>query len=372
MGVFQEEDIERNFALTLHALRGPGIFRWVGRRVRPSAAVVHKPLVGHRGHPKLVLLFWRWRLQCPPHPLPINRKHCEVISKKLPYCLACCNPDPQHLQSEVYWLRWPKQLHLSAEAHCVDALRCNLLAIAMACAPSLLRWGTPFRQTLRMLGLHHETRKLQQESYYWMCTFANNQHELDKDWHLFLLPPGSMRSTWVALHLTHCCDLFFIYPPVAVLRLIAASCSEIRRRGHWKRGICIKFSEIDFQIRDKFATILRTLPLMYETKYRQFCANLARNLRQICATPPSWTPPSRDFWVASKGGKLLLTKWCSLKVNQTETAPCSCAFLLQSSLRLTVCVQIQIFFLDAYDSPRSRKCTCQQCTVVVSYHVRIV
>ena len=25
----------------------------------------------------------------------------------------------------------------------------------------------------------------------------------------------------------------------------------------------------------------------YETKYRQFCANLARNLRQICATPPS-------------------------------------------------------------------------------------
>ena len=56
-----------------------------------------------------------------------------------------------------------------------------------------------------------------------------------------------------------------------------------------------KLSEIDFQICDKLATILRTLPLMYEMKYRQFCANLARNLRQICATPRSRTPPSRDF-----------------------------------------------------------------------------
>ena len=70
--------------------------------------------------------------------------------------------------------------------------------------------------------------------------------------------------------------------------------SEIWRRGSWKRGICIKLSEIDFQIGDTFATILRTLPLMYEMKYQQFCATLARNLRQICATPPSRTPPSRD------------------------------------------------------------------------------
>ena len=59
----------------------------------------------------------------------------------------------------------------------------------------------------------------------------------------------------------------------------AFSESEIRRRGYWKRGICIELSEIDFQIRDRFATSLRTLSLMYKTKYRQFCANLARNLR---------------------------------------------------------------------------------------------
>ena len=32
---------------------------------------------------------------------------------------------------------------------------------------------------------------------------------------------------------------------------------------------------------------------MYEMKYAQFCANLTRNLRQICATPPSRTPPSQ-------------------------------------------------------------------------------
>ena len=63
---------------------------------------------------------------------------------------------------------------------------------------------------------------------------------------------------------------------------------EIWRREHGKRGICIKLSEIDFQIRDTFATILRTLSLMYETKYRQFW-------HAICATLPSRTPPSRDF-----------------------------------------------------------------------------
>ena len=59
---------------------------------------------------------------------------------------------------------------------------------------------------------------------------------------------------------------------------------------HWKRGICIKLSEIDFQIRDKFATTLCTFPLMHEMKSRQFCANLARNLQRICATSPRERP----------------------------------------------------------------------------------
>ena len=89
-------------------------------------------------------------------------------------------------------------------------------------------------------------------------------------------------------------EIFYV-PIVAVPFPAPMIESEISRRGHWKRGICINFSEIDFQIRDKFATILLTLPLMYETKCRQFCANWTRNLRQICATPPSRTPPSRDF-----------------------------------------------------------------------------
>ena len=60
-------------------------------------------------------------------------------------------------------------------------------------------------------------------------------------------------------------------------------------------GIGKELSEIDFHICDQFATILRTLSLMHETNYQQFSANLARDLRQICATPPSRTPPSRDF-----------------------------------------------------------------------------
>ena len=56
--------------------------------------------------------------------------------------------------------------------------------------------------------------------------------------------------------------------------------SEISRRGHWKRAIGIKLSEIYLQIHDQFATMLRTLPLMYETKCRQFCANLADKFAQ--------------------------------------------------------------------------------------------
>ena len=83
--------------------------------------------------------------------------------------------------------------------------------------------------------------------------------------------------------------------------------SEISRSGHWERGICIKLSEIDFRIRDKFATILCTLPLMYET-----------NLRQICATPPLRTPPSRDlirlgnrraFRFQGDGGITSIVRW---------------------------------------------------------------
>ena len=58
---------------------------------------------------------------------------------------------------------------------------------------------------------------------------------------------------------------------------------DILRMGHWKRGICIKLSEIDFPSRDKFTTILRTLTLMYKTKYpailRKFGAQFATNLR---------------------------------------------------------------------------------------------
>ena len=42
-------------------------------------------------------------------------------------------------------------------------------------------WGTAFHQSLRMLRLHHLARKLDANSFYWMCSFANNQHELDKD-----------------------------------------------------------------------------------------------------------------------------------------------------------------------------------------------
>ena len=67
---------------------------------------------------------------------------------------------------------------------------------------------------------------------------------------------------------------------------------------HWRRDISIiakTCPKLTFKFATKFATILRTLPLMTKRKIGNFCASLPRNLRQICATPPSQTPPPRDF-----------------------------------------------------------------------------
>lgn len=41
-------------------------------------------------------------------------------------------------------------------------------------------WGTPFFDTLRMLALHAKNRNVGTEGAYWMCTFANNQHDLQE------------------------------------------------------------------------------------------------------------------------------------------------------------------------------------------------
>ena len=59
------------------------------------------------------------------------------------------------------------------------------------------------------------------------------------------------------------------------------------RRGHWKRGVCIKLSEINFQVRDKSATVVRTLPLMYEMKYHHFFSHIWRAIcHKFRAIPP--------------------------------------------------------------------------------------
>ena len=39
-------------------------------------------------------------------------------------------------------------------------------------------WSTPFSQTVSMLRLHTQSRDLPPTTPYWICTFANNQHDL--------------------------------------------------------------------------------------------------------------------------------------------------------------------------------------------------
>ena len=51
-------------------------------------------------------------------------------------------------------------------------------------------------------------------------------------------------------------------------------------------------------VRNRLASLrrfLRTLRVMYETKYQQFCTNLVCNLQPICAMPPRERPLSRGF-----------------------------------------------------------------------------
>jgi len=62
-------------------------------------------------------------------------------------------------------------------------------------------WGTPFRETLKMLQLHAQTRCLSLESTYWVCTFANNQHCLKE-----LRVQDLMLTPFVQAIMTHTCE----------------------------------------------------------------------------------------------------------------------------------------------------------------------
>ena len=39
-------------------------------------------------------------------------------------------------------------------------------------------WSTPFKQTCAMLNFHMKSHELAASTPYWICTFANNQHQL--------------------------------------------------------------------------------------------------------------------------------------------------------------------------------------------------
>ncbi|CAJ1377812.1 unnamed protein product [Effrenium voratum] len=49
-------------------------------------------------------------------------------------------------------------------------------------------WGTPFRQTASLIAFHALERELSPAAAYWICTFANNQHDLSS-------LSGGLRST---------------------------------------------------------------------------------------------------------------------------------------------------------------------------------
>ena len=73
--------------------------------------------------------------------------------------------------------------------------------------------------------------------------------------------------------------ILWALPPYSAIRGFDKGESDIWRRGHWKRGICIKLSEIDFQICDNFAHPSSDVRNEVPTILRNFGAQFATDLR---------------------------------------------------------------------------------------------
>jgi len=61
-------------------------------------------------------------------------------------------------------------------------------------------WGTPFLDTLRMMRLHADRRHVSMCGLYWMCTFANNQHNLAE-----LSEPGILDTPFAKAIMSESC-----------------------------------------------------------------------------------------------------------------------------------------------------------------------
>lgn len=65
-----------------------------------------------------------------------------------------------------------------------EPFQCSFMELAATDGPQDPKWfishwwGTPFFDSLRMLKFHCKIRDLPHTTFYWMCTFANNQHNL--------------------------------------------------------------------------------------------------------------------------------------------------------------------------------------------------
>eukprot|EP00928_Gymnodinium_smaydae_P005668 TRINITY_DN11935_c0_g2_i1.p1 TRINITY_DN11935_c0_g2~~TRINITY_DN11935_c0_g2_i1.p1 ORF type:complete len:593 (+),score=125.73 TRINITY_DN11935_c0_g2_i1:97-1779(+) len=74
-------------------------------------------------------------------------------------------------------------------------------------------WGTPFKDTLEMLSFHTTVREISDDQCFWICTFANNQHNLEE-----LASEDLMQTPFVkAIMLDHCVGT------VALLNELAAT-----------------------------------------------------------------------------------------------------------------------------------------------------
>ena len=87
------------------------------------------------------------------------------------------------------------------------------------------------------------------------------QENIPGELFMYLVPGGNTQSHAHQLHISICWELncIIISPPMISFFLRNSEKGALE-------NISIKLSEIDFPIRDEFATILHTLPLMHETK----------------------------------------------------------------------------------------------------------
>ena len=162
---------------------------------------------------------------------------------------------------------------------CMDTAFWNILLFSMEDFVGAVRANCPPPLSLSLFKIKQEARRksLSLSNFFAQIVCSGCFEGCSLFLERFFFLENSLLSCWKS----HDSGKDSAYIPGGVFEILV-------REGGIGKGVFAK--NCPKQTRDKFATILRTLPLMHETKYWRYCKTLVCNLWQICATPPRKCP----------------------------------------------------------------------------------